>query len=149
MDVVAAGKPCGTSSKLAIFTVRAEEMRAMRKAQERRILTDADSKKLAGCVGWPVSCLLDLIAESMDGEALDAESVGFFVAADGLRTEPISLADLRRGVLLHSNPDGSALTAGGALRLWFPAGAAVQQALVALGVAAEEHARVRHEEGRP
>eukprot|EP00966_Prymnesium_polylepis_P117166 2707366-Prymnesium_polylepis.1 len=125
LDVIATGRPRGTSSKLAVLAVRADDMRAMRKPADLRVLTAADSKKLAGCAGWPVARLIETIADSMDG-AIDPASVGVFKAADGHKTDPISLAELAHGVLLHTAADGSALEAGGPLRLWLPAGVAVQ-----------------------
>ena len=122
LEVIATGRPSDGSSKLTIFSVRAEEMRSMK---QNRKLSASEAGKLAGCTGWPVAALLDVVAESLDG-ALDPATVGVFTASDGLETEPISLGDLVHGIIVHSSPEGP-LNTGGAMRLWFPTGKAVQR----------------------
>jgi len=122
MEVIATGRPRGGSSQLTIFSVRDHELRSMK---NKRTLSAEESTKLAGSSGWPVEALLETIAQSMDVQ-LDPASVGVFTASDGVQSEPISLADLVHGLILHSGPDGDPLSSGGPMRLWFPAGRAVQ-----------------------
>lgn len=121
LEVIATSRPRGSSSKLAIFSVRLDEIRSMGSHE----LPSGEAGKLAGCLGWPVSSLLNVAADSL-GEPLDPATVGIFTASDGLETEPISLSDLMCGIIIHSNPDGSPLIAGGPMRLWFPSGKAIQ-----------------------
>lgn len=123
MEVIATGPPSGRSNKLCVMTIGAEEMRAMKAADDSRKLSSDD--KLVGYTGWPIDRLLAVIEESMGG-AIESSSVGVFTAVDGAKTLPISIADLKKGVLLHTNDKGEALRSGGPIRLWFPSGEALQ-----------------------
>ena len=81
---------------------------------------DTSGGELAGCRGVPIAPLLPAHVDTL------AHPTAVIITADGLATAPISLADLRRGVIVHSCPDASPLPPGmgGPLRAWFPGGAA-------------------------
>ena len=82
----------------------------------------ADGKKLAGCRGVPIASLLPTGIDTL------TQPTAVITAVDGLVTSPISLTDLRLGVLVHSCSDSSPLPLemGGPLRVWFPDGLAVR-----------------------
>jgi len=98
---------------------------------EATVTLPSAAKKLAGCRGTPVSALLP---PSVDELPLAS---GVFVASDGVTTEPIALAELKRVLLVHGAPDGSPLPAsmGGPLRAWAPDGCAVQRSQCGTGPA--------------
>ena len=125
LDVMVSGAPSGGSSSLSVFRVTAEQLRAMRRQGEVRVLTDVESAKLAGCIAWPLLELVTL-AGDLAGAPLDARSVSVFTASDGLTCDPVSLADLSQGFIVHSGPAGEPLSSGGPLRVCFPPGVAVQ-----------------------
>ena len=126
LDVMVSGVPSGGSSSLSVFSLTAEQLRGMRKPREVHVITEAESTKLAGCIAWPLSELVTL-AGDLAGSPLDARSVSVFTASDGLTCDPVSLADLSQGFIVHSGAAGEPLKAGGPLRACFPAGVAVQK----------------------
>ena len=98
--------------------------------------TSQITSRLAGCTGATISSVL---SRALPGYARTIAS-GDFVASDGVQTDPIPLADLEQGVLVHSQagrPSSPAFSVtnelppklGGPLRVVYPDGCAVQSAV--------------------
>ena len=101
--------------------------------------TSQITSRLAGCTGATIASVL---GRAVPGYARSIAS-GDFVASDGVQTDPIPLADLVQGVLVHSQAgrpsspaaDESAVTnelppkLGGPLRVVYPDGCAIQSAV--------------------
>ena len=84
--------------------------------------------KIAGKKGASVATVLEAAkAKGLAGLAGPTSAV--FAAFDGVQTSPVSAVDLPKGILAHSEADGTPLSRGGPLRLTYPAGVAIQKSV--------------------
>jgi hypothetical protein len=119
MEIV--GPDRHTTSRSVSLTVK-----GLRTLDSVEVTAELGGPKLAGTKGVAVGLLLDRVVR---GDALGAGVTGTYEAADGATTDPIDLAELRRGVLVHTGVGGEGdlpASLGGPLRVVHPAGCAVQ-----------------------
>ena len=92
-------------------------------------LTEAQGgAKLAGCQYLTVDALLKALHH---GQKLSKQVRGHFLAMDGVQSDEISMPDLGRGMIVHSDAAGADLPEdlGGPVRVVYPPGCAVQSAI--------------------